>query len=134
MHKGRTTLGPFEAGKAMVSGLRRSSGPAGDGRARSARGAGAGRAGPRSRRDRKAGHSGGGELGQDGVTGGQLVVYLERFGRQLDHAPAGEEPQDAHARYLQDVRDLVGLEPGQGAKARLPVGPRDVDAIDRDRV
>jgi hypothetical protein len=61
-------------------------------------------------------------------------VYLEGLGRQVDHAPACEVAQDADARHLQDVRDVVGLEPGQGAKARLPVWPGDVRSVDPDGV
>ena len=69
------------------------------------------------------------------------------FARAMPHAVVGQEgeallgerraervAQDAHARHLQDVADLVGLQPGQGAKVGLPVGARDVDAVSGDRV
>jgi hypothetical protein len=39
-------------------------------------------------------------LGQHWVALGQLIVDLERFGQQTDHAPAGQVAQDAHARHL----------------------------------
>jgi hypothetical protein len=52
----------------------------------------------------------------------------------LDHATPSQVAQYAYARHLQDVADLVGLGPGRGAKAGLPVGARDVDAVNGDRV
>jgi hypothetical protein len=61
-------------------------------------------------------------------------VYLEGFGQQADHSPAGQVAQDAYARNLQHVADLVGLEPGQGAEARHAIGARDVNSIDGDGV
>jgi len=79
-------------------------------------------------------------VGVDGVyvgatwLGGASSAYFEGFRRQVDHAPAGEEPQDAHARHLYDVGDLVGPEPGQGAEARPAIGTREVDAVERDGV
>jgi hypothetical protein len=62
------------------------------------------------------------------------VVDLESLGQQTDHAPASQVAQDAHARYLQDVADLVRLEPGQGAEGRYAVGARDVNSVDGDGV
>jgi len=56
---------------------------------------GAGRREPRNRRSSK--------LGQHRVALGQLVVDLEGFGQQANHAPSSQVAQDAYARYLQDV-------------------------------
>jgi hypothetical protein len=73
-------------------------------------------------------------LGQHRVALGQFVVDLESFGLQADHAPAGQVAQDADARNLQHVADLVGRKPGQGAEARHAVGAWDIDTVDQNHV
>jgi hypothetical protein len=73
-------------------------------------------------------------LGQHRVALGQLVVDLESLGQQTYHAPASQVAQDAHARYLKDVADLVGRKPGQGAEARHAVGAWDIDSVDQNHV
>ena len=88
---------------------------AGDGRARSARGAGAGWVGPRSRRDRKSSHSGSGELGESRFS------FLEVVGEEaslslvvLDDVVADQVAQQPGTDDLQEVGD------GHVRDARLP--------------
>jgi hypothetical protein len=61
---------------------------------------------------RQSGDCRGRELGQHRVARGQLVIHLERFGQQTDHATAPQVAQGAYARNLQHVADLVRPQPG----------------------
>ena len=75
-------------------------------------------------------------------TAAALVLLLAGCGakpaqeqvQQANDAPAGQVAQDADPSHLQDVADLVGLQPGQGAEGRYPVGAGDVNSVDGDGV
>ena len=126
-------MGPSEAGKTTVSGLRRSSGPAATGAAKP-RGAGAGRAGPRSRRDRQARDSGGGELGEGRLSFGEVVG--EEAGLPLvvlDDVVAHQVAQEPGADDLQQVRDGNVGDARQGVEHRFAIGgPRHEGSIQHD--
>ena len=69
------------------------------------RGAGAGRAGPRSRRDRQASHGGGRKLRERGIPLLQLFREQQGVAVGLDHAAAHQEPHQPGADDLEQIRD-----------------------------
>ena len=123
-------MGPSEAGKTTVSGFRRSSGPAATGAAKP-RGAGAGVAGPRSRRDRKASDGGGGELSEGRLSFGEVIG--EKSGLSLvllDDVVADQVAQEPGADDLEQVRDSDIGDARQGVEHRLAVcGTSHEDSI-----
>jgi hypothetical protein len=114
-------------------GLRWLAGPAGDGRARSARGAGAGCAGPRSRRDRGAGGGRRQQLGQEWVFLAYRLVAdhrdltVARRGHQGDDPTPLEKAEDALAGALDDGLDVcLGEARRRVEDGRTAVAPRGV--------